>query len=75
VAAQVSVWTWTYEDAEGREAQPVVRPPERGFGTQADAETWIGENWRALLAGGVEQVDLLCDDRKVYGPMGLRPAE
>jgi hypothetical protein len=45
------------------------------FPTQSDAETWIGEVWPTLLEAGSEQVLLLEEDRIVYGPMGLRPAE
>ena len=67
-------WSWRYEDAEG---SPVERAdlPAQTFPTQADAETWIGETWRQLLDGGVEQVTLLEDDTVVYGPMSLHPAK
>ena len=43
------------------------------FPAQADAETWIGEEWQALLKSGVEAVTLMEDDREVYGPMSLHP--
>jgi hypothetical protein len=67
---------WVFEDAEGQ-ALDVGRfgQPQRGFPTQADAETWVGESWRDLLDAGVEQVRLLEDDDEVYGPMSLRPVE
>jgi len=71
----MSAWTWSCEDAEGRTVVPDVPQPASGFPTQADAETWVGESWRPLLAAGVEQVHLLADGQRVYGPMGLRPAE
>ena len=71
----MTVWTWSYEDAEGRSVEPGPPQPASGFPTQADAETWVGESWRDLLAAGVEQVHLLADGTRVYGPMGLRPAE
>lgn len=45
------------------------------FPSQADAESWVGESWRDLLAGGVDQVVLLEADREVYGPMSLRPTQ
>ena len=65
-------WTWRYEDSSGAPVEPaegaLTADP---FPSQADAESWIGENWRELLAGGVQQVTLLEDDREVYGPMGL----
>jgi hypothetical protein len=65
-------WTWRYEDSSGGPvvpAEPV--PAAESFPNQADAESWIGENWRELLAAGVQQVTLLEDGREVYGPMGL----
>lgn len=64
-------WTWRYENAEGATVDSQELPGE-SFPTQADAETWIGETWRDLLEGGVEQVMLLEDGRQVYGPMSLR---
>jgi hypothetical protein len=48
-------------------------PPAETFPTQSDAESWLGEEWRSLLAGGVARVTLLEDDRVVYGPMSLDP--
>jgi hypothetical protein len=45
---------------------------KEAFGSQGDAESWLGENWRILLEAGVEQVSLLEDDRLEYGPMSLR---
>jgi len=65
-------WTWRYEDPSGATLVPLDSAPEaEPFPSQADAESWIGENWRELLAAGVHQVTLLEGDRKVYGPMGL----
>ena len=49
--------------------------PKETFGSQGDAETWLGENWRALLDAGVDQVTLLEDGRLEYGPMSLHPDE
>ena len=47
----MSSFTWSFEDADG---QPVdaagVGQPAKGFATQADAEAWVGETWRDLLA-------------------------
>ena len=77
------VWTWRYEDGNGN---PVDRPgaPREEFPTQADAESWLGETWLDLLAGGVDQVTLLdragrlCVDepapRRVAGPASLSDA-
>ena len=40
-----------------------------------DAESWVGETWKELLEGGIDQVVLLEDGEKVYGPMNLHPEE
>ncbi|MBV9025192.1 MAG: hypothetical protein JO362_15695 [Streptomycetaceae bacterium] len=66
-------WTWRFEKADGTETAPAVEPEE--FTTQGDAESWIGEVWRDLLDGGVEQVTLFDDDAQIYGPMSLSAAE
>ena len=65
-------WTWRYEDADGRS---VTQPAPQQFPSQSDAESWLGEEWHALLEAGVETVFLLEDDQAIYGPMSLRPAE
>ncbi|MEV5243552.1 hypothetical protein AB0K89_31235 [Streptomyces cinnamoneus] len=66
-------WTWRFEKADGTETVPPVEPEE--FTTQGDAESWIGEEWRALLDGGVDQVRLFEDDTEIYGsPMSLHEA-
>ncbi|MCF3963861.1 hypothetical protein L1885_19780 [Streptomyces fuscigenes] len=62
-------WTWRFEKADGTEVVPAVRAEE--FPTQGDAESWIGEEWKALLEGGADQAVLFEDDAKVYGPMSL----
>jgi len=49
--------------------------PKEAFGSQGDAENWLGENWRALLQSGVDQVSLLEETRVEYGPMSLHPAD
>ncbi len=65
-------WTWRYEDPSGATVVPTASAPTADtFPSQADAESWIGETWRELLAAGVAQVTLLDGDREVYGPMGL----
>ena len=67
-------WTWRYEKADGSVASSRSLPKET-FGSQGDAETWLGEQWRSLLDLGVEQVSLFEDARCEYGPMSLRPDE
>ena len=65
-------WLWRYEASDGTEISPTEQMPEtEASPSQADAETWLGENWRALKDAGVAQVTLLDGDRPVYGPMGL----
>ena len=68
------VWSWRFEDVDNA---PVTPPgaPSRGFPTQADAESWLGEEWRGLLDDGVEAVHLLENGSVVYGPMSLRPVQ
>jgi hypothetical protein len=63
-------WSWRYENVEG---QPVNGPGET-FSSQADAESWIGQEWRELAESGVAQVVLVEDDRVDY-KMSLLPAE
>ncbi|GAA1510428.1 hypothetical protein [Streptomyces synnematoformans] len=69
----MAAWTWRFEKADGTETAPAVEPED--FTTQGDAESWLGEVWKDLLAGGVEQVTLLEDGAEVYGPMSLEAAE
>jgi hypothetical protein len=68
-------WTWRYEDSSGGVVVPAAgAPTAEPFPNQSDAESWIGEHWRELLASGVHAVTLLEGDREVYGPMGLDSA-
>ena len=70
----MDAWTWRFEAADGTQ---LTAPdlPTTAFPSQADAESWVGETWRDLLAKGVEQVALLSDGEQVYGPMSLRPPQ
>jgi hypothetical protein len=63
-------WSWRYESVDG---QPAGGPAET-FSSQADAESWIGQEWRELAESGVAQVVLVEDDRVDYR-MSLLPAE
>ncbi len=56
-------WRWTYDTGA----------TSADFPSQADAEAWLGGEWRGLLDGGVRAVTLVEDDRSVYGPMSLEP--
>ena len=76
-ASGTSIWTWRYGDVEGRPVPMEVwlaagTPPQ--FPAQADAESWVGEDWGRLLAAGVDSVSLELDGTDVYGPMSLHPA-
>jgi hypothetical protein len=65
-------WHWRLEDPSGGEIDPVslgVTVPDSD--NQGDAESWLGENWRDLLARGVATVTLFDGETEVYGPMGL----
>jgi hypothetical protein len=62
-------WTWRYEDAQGR---PVDGPRE-AFPSQADAESWVGQSWRELVAAGIAAVTLVEEERVEYR-MSLLPA-
>ena len=61
-------WNWRYEDAAG---QPVDGPGE-AFSSQSDAESWLGQSWRELLAAGTTSVILVEDGRTEYR-MSLQP--
>lgn len=61
-------WTWRLEDAEGTE---LSTPGSPTHGSQADAESWLGEEWRELREAGVAKVTLLDSGARVYGPMSL----
>jgi hypothetical protein len=67
-------WTWQLEKEDGTvvAARDLVKET---FISQGDAESWLGENWRALLQTGVDQVTLLEESRVEYGPMSLHPTD
>jgi hypothetical protein len=62
-------WTWRFEDAESR----AVDAPSEAFSSQSDAESWLGQTWRDLVASGVTTAVLIEDDRMEY-KMSLLPA-
>jgi hypothetical protein len=66
-------WTWQLEKSDGTVvfARDLAKEP---FMSQGDAESWLGENWPALLKAGIDQVTLMEDGRVEYGPMSLHPA-
>lgn len=60
-------WHWVPDRKPGPDAPSLA---ER-FPSQGEAETWLGETYPDLLAGGVTAVSLHQGDRRVYGPMSL----
>jgi hypothetical protein len=62
-------WTWRYEAEDGRQDAGCSEP----FASQSDAESWLGQSWRDLVAKGVVTAILLEDDRVEYR-MSLLPA-
>ncbi|MFC7359361.1 hypothetical protein [Nocardioides astragali] len=63
-------WWWRLEDAEGVQVA-VAEYADQRFGTQGDAESWVGEIWAELAEQGVAAVTLFEHERQVYGPMSL----
>jgi hypothetical protein len=61
-------WTWRLEGADGTALGKPASPQHQ---SQSDAESWLGEQWRALAEAGVVQVTLLDGSAEVYGPMPL----
>jgi len=70
----MSTFTWRFEAPDGSPLSSADLPAAT-FPSQADAESWVGETWRELLAAGVDQVTLLRDGDPVYGPMSLSISE
>lgn len=69
-------YTWRYLRADGTEvAELPAAATSQSFPSQSEAESWVGETWRELLAGGIDAVALSDGDVLVYGPMSLHPAE
>lgn len=68
----MSSWHWRYEKSDGALVAPIPDvATQEHFPMQGDAESWLGETWRELLAAGIDAVTLLEGDRIVYGPMKL----
>jgi hypothetical protein len=79
--AQVMAWTWTLHDESGAETwlgaslmatTSTAADQVLDFESQGDAESFIGEVWRDLLAAGVDSVSLHDGDTLVYN-MSLQP--
>jgi hypothetical protein len=61
-------WTWRLESVDGT---ALAEPASPAYGSQSDAESWLGEHWRELADAGVAQATLLDAGTEVYGPMSL----
>jgi hypothetical protein len=55
-------WSWRYEAQDGRRDAGT----SEAFPSQADAESWLGQSWRELVANGVVTAVLLEDERVEY---------
>lgn len=55
-----SRWSWECRKKDGTRV-PV--PEGTVFAIQSDAETWLGENWRLLVAQGAEYAELIENGR------------
>ena len=62
---------WRYLDAAGAE----TTGPAETFDDQTEAEAWFSDEWPELREAGVDAVDLLDGDAKVYGPMSLQEGQ
>lgn len=64
-------WSWRYEAEDGRGDAGGSEP----FSSQSDAESWLGQAWRDLVANGVVTAVLLEDDRVEYRMSLLRASK
>jgi hypothetical protein len=62
-------WVWRYEGASGQKQAGTSEP----FPSQSDAESWLGQTYRELVADGVVTAVLVEDERVEYR-MSLLPA-
>jgi hypothetical protein len=61
-------WAWRYEGENGQKQAGT----SENFASQSDAESWLGQTWRELVASGVVAAVLVEDDRVEYR-MSLLP--
>jgi hypothetical protein len=62
-------WVWRYEGAGGQKQAGT----SESFPSQSDAESWLGQTYRELVADGVVTAVLVEDERVEYR-MSLLPA-
>lgn len=66
-------WQWRYQSGGNPTSGP-EGPVSEEFPSQSDAESWLGEQWRELLAAGVDEV-VLEENGRVEYTMPLRAVE
>jgi hypothetical protein len=64
-------WVWRYEGEDGKKDAGGSEP----FPSQSDAESWLGQTWRELVAAGVVTAVLVEDDRVEYRMSLLQAGE
>lgn len=64
-------FTWRFSGPDGAPLTGAHAPTAPAQHSQGDAESWLGEQWRALAAEGVASASLYDGDDLVYGPMPL----
>jgi hypothetical protein len=62
-------WVWRYEGTNGQKELG----GSESFPSQSDAESWLGQAWRDLVARGVVSA-VLTEDERVEYRMSLLPA-
>jgi hypothetical protein len=64
-------WSWRYEAEDGRKDAG----SSESFPSQSDAESWLGQTWRDLVASGVVTAVLMEDERVEYRMSLLRASK
>jgi len=64
-------WWWRLRDASGAEVEAAGEHAGQRFPNRGDAESWLGEVWRELAAGGASAAQLVENDREVGGVVEL----
>jgi hypothetical protein len=64
-------WSWRYEAEDGRKDAG----GSESFPSQSDAESWLGQTWRDLVANGVVTAVLMEDERVEYRMSLLRASK
>lgn len=65
-------WRWVSDGVADATAAAEAGLGEE-FGSQAEAEAWLGQYYEDLLDAGVTEVTLMDGDRIAHDPMSLLP--